>query len=609
MSDERWAQYFDPSGHERWVKKALADVASEERVVFGAFDSYLKEGETHAYRLLGCIFLKLSLFENAIEFKNLILPTGDQGLTPYAVSIAKQLIDRAILFCEVRGIQKIETELPQEEHEIISLCLKQHFRVVALRERYSFGNLVCTLERTLGETYRGDPYDTVKFARWLLKCFIPCEVSGEEIVNDMVHISFVVHSNTRAFSKEMTLGHRKRLRGSFWLIDEGDEDNVQAKMILDRFESEPSITLVLCEHLTEEIKKEFDKKGITYFDRNDALEIAGGELSSLCIPMHYNDIGGVITVLEQEQIETYAIKPSLTYYLLSGLHCGLTPPSDGEHLSLAIYCPNWNNKGPGIVALSQIKKIHRPQLRALLEKDLPPDSALNKSDLSFYKTYSESERIAALTCTQIVIFPEPLPIDNGWVSNQRIRDYLQREISMNSCNTAYLDSASIDALRVASKNSSEFQPKGMANYTSVDIHSHYFRVGLSFPGGVRNLVSKIALELESLVGRNGYFYDKNYSSQLAQPSLDILLQDIYRNRSKLIVVFLGGGYEKSDWCGIEFRVIREIIMERDHKRIMLIRTDDDPVGGILKTDGYIDARDHTPDVIASLIQQRADLAD
>ena len=93
-------------------------------------------------------------------------------------------------------------------------------------------------------------------------------------------------------------------------------------------------------------------------------------------------------------------------------------------------------------------------------------------------------------------------------------------------------------------------------------------------------------------------------SQLARPSLDTLLQEIYRHRSKLIVVFLGSDYQRKDWCGIEFRAIREIIMERDNTRIMFVRTDDGAVDGVFKTDGYVDVRRFTPAQIAQFICER-----
>lgn len=122
---------------------------------------------------------------------------------------------------------------------------------------------------------------------------------------------------------------------------------------------------------------------------------------------------------------------------------------------------------------------------------------------------------------------------------------------------------------------------------TVDITKHNFDVGLSFPGEARELVAQVARELEARIGPNTFFYDDNYVSQLARPSLDSLLQDIYRNRSKLIVVFLGEDYQRKNWCGVEFRAIREIIMAREDQRVMFVRVDDGTVDGVLRTDGYV----------------------
>jgi hypothetical protein len=142
---------------------------------------------------------------------------------------------------------------------------------------------------------------------------------------------------------------------------------------------------------------------------------------------------------------------------------------------------------------------------------------------------------------------------------------------------------------------------------AVDIARHTFDVALSFPGTVRPVVAKVAEELERRIGPNSYFYDSNYVSQLARPSLDIFLQDIYGNRSKLVVVFLGSDYQKKDRCGIEFRAIKEIIMKREHERIMFVRTDDGSVEGVFKTDGYIDARQFSPADIAAFICERLEV--
>lgn len=138
---------------------------------------------------------------------------------------------------------------------------------------------------------------------------------------------------------------------------------------------------------------------------------------------------------------------------------------------------------------------------------------------------------------------------------------------------------------------------------AVDISKHKFDVALSFAGEARALVEEIAQELERRMGPNSYFYDNNYVSQLARPSLDTLLQGIY-SRAKLDVVFLSTNYQKKDWCGVEFRAVKDIIFSRDNLRVMFVRTDDGAVDGVFKTDGYVDARRFSPSKIAEFICER-----
>ena len=115
----------------------------------------------------------------------------------------------------------------------------------------------------------------------------------------------------------------------------------------------------------------------------------------------------------------------------------------------------------------------------------------------------------------------------------------------------------------------ELQAKGIALphwartvAKAVDISTHQFDVALSFPGEVRGYVEPVVSALERNIGPNSYFYDNNYVSQLARPSLDVLLQDIYQNRAKLVVVFLCSDYQDKEWCGIEFRAVKEIMMKQ-----------------------------------------------
>lgn len=138
----------------------------------------------------------------------------------------------------------------------------------------------------------------------------------------------------------------------------------------------------------------------------------------------------------------------------------------------------------------------------------------------------------------------------------------------------------------------------------VDITTHQFSVALSFAGESRSIVHPIATHLVSDLGVGSVFYDNFYIPQLARPNLDNLLQDIYRRRTKLIVVFLSADYQRKEWCGIELRSIRELLLERTDERIMFIRLDDGEVDGVFKTDGYVDARRFKPNEIAAFIVER-----
>ena len=119
------------------------------------------------------------------------------------------------------------------------------------------------------------------------------------------------------------------------------------------------------------------------------------------------------------------------------------------------------------------------------------------------------------------------------------------------------------------------------------------------------MVEKTADILSTSIGSECIFYDKYYQAQLARPNLDTLLQDIYRNRSRLIVVYLCGEYNQREWCNIEWKAVREILMDKNlHSKIMYIKADDGEVDGVFKNDGYIDVKEYTPEDIAGLIVQR-----
>ncbi len=111
---------------------------------------------------------------------------------------------------------------------------------------------------------------------------------------------------------------------------------------------------------------------------------------------------------------------------------------------------------------------------------------------------------------------------------------------------------------------------------------------MSFPGEKREYVSKVANELKKKLPKGSVFYDTDFTAQLARPNLDTLLQRVYLNNSDLVVVFLSAEYETKEWCGLEWRAIREIIKNKSDHAIMLMRFDNAAISGLFSHDGYVD---------------------
>ena len=138
----------------------------------------------------------------------------------------------------------------------------------------------------------------------------------------------------------------------------------------------------------------------------------------------------------------------------------------------------------------------------------------------------------------------------------------------------------------------------------VDVKRHRFDVALSFPGEYRPYVERVVARLAEALGPNACFYDRNYRAQLAVPDADVLLQEIYRERSDLVVAFVCREYDEKKWCGIEWRKIRERLSEGGAGEIMYVRLDLGDVAGMTALDGYVDGQEETPEAVASLILEK-----
>jgi hypothetical protein len=140
-----------------------------------------------------------------------------------------------------------------------------------------------------------------------------------------------------------------------------------------------------------------------------------------------------------------------------------------------------------------------------------------------------------------------------------------------------------------------------------------FSVALSFSGLDRKYVEKVLARLRESLDRSEVFYDRYYPHETIRPNLDSYLLDIYNKQSELVVVFLSAAYDKADWCGLEWRAVRDLIKTRADYAVMPIRLDDTPIEGLLSIDGYYQARgkdaqgkdfERDPELVGDLIVAR-----
>lgn len=136
------------------------------------------------------------------------------------------------------------------------------------------------------------------------------------------------------------------------------------------------------------------------------------------------------------------------------------------------------------------------------------------------------------------------------------------------------------------------------------VSNRRFAVALSFPGERRDFVEGVASHLAGQVGRERVLYDKYHEAEFARINLDTHLQRLYHDESELIVVFLCSDYDKKEWCGLEWRAIRDLLKGPRKADVMLLRFDDATIPGLYSIDGYIPIGDRPSAEISNLILQR-----
>lgn len=144
-----------------------------------------------------------------------------------------------------------------------------------------------------------------------------------------------------------------------------------------------------------------------------------------------------------------------------------------------------------------------------------------------------------------------------------------------------------------------------------------FEVAVSFAGDKkRDLIRQIMEILVAKTGRGKVFFDEWFEAELAGHDGQIVLQNIYLRKTRLVVSCICERYGEKPWTQDEWRAIQ--VFERDLRdadtenvkrmRFLPLRFDDGEVTGIYPTAIVPDVRNRTAEEIADLILERLELA-
>jgi hypothetical protein len=126
-----------------------------------------------------------------------------------------------------------------------------------------------------------------------------------------------------------------------------------------------------------------------------------------------------------------------------------------------------------------------------------------------------------------------------------------------------------------------------------------YDVALSFAGEDRDYVEAVA---EGLKNHGvSVFYDKFETAGLWGKNLVDHLAEVYKNRSRYVVMFISKAYVEKVWTTHERQHAQERALVAKDEYILPARFDDTEVPGMTSTVGYVSLRDLPPDRLVELI--------
>lgn len=129
-----------------------------------------------------------------------------------------------------------------------------------------------------------------------------------------------------------------------------------------------------------------------------------------------------------------------------------------------------------------------------------------------------------------------------------------------------------------------------------------FDVAVSFADEDRAYVERVVRELQRLGVR--VFYDADHGVELWGRDLATEFDEVFRHRSRLVVIFISEHYVRKPWTRHELRsVLARALRERD-VYLLPARIDDADLPGLPDTVRHIDCREATPEQLAAMVHEK-----
>jgi internalin A len=141
----------------------------------------------------------------------------------------------------------------------------------------------------------------------------------------------------------------------------------------------------------------------------------------------------------------------------------------------------------------------------------------------------------------------------------------------------------------------------MGSFEMKESENEYYDVALSFAGEDREFVKEVYEELVNRSISTFYDFDEDITLDLWGKELIEELDEIYRKRSKCVVMFVSEDYAKKVWTKLERRSSLAKALNEKREYVLPARFDDTELPGLLPTVAFVDLRKETPQSFAQKI--------